>query len=145
MSKTNITLEDYSDKCCVVSGETQPLKDEIKALGGKFNGRLTNPQTDEKFAGWVFPMSKKSSIEKWLGGGAVAIPLRTAPTPAAAGFARASVPKSTGPTASAVAEIMEKVTRLEKMMTALMDSMEVEMPESEEEDEAPSVRLLSNK
>ncbi len=50
-----VTLIDYSEKSFAVIGDTKPIKDKLKNLGGKFNFRLTCG------AGWVFP---KTSLEK---------------------------------------------------------------------------------
>jgi len=50
-----IQLIDYSEKSFAVIGETKPIKDDLKRLGGSFNFRLTCG------AGWIF---KKSDLEK---------------------------------------------------------------------------------
>ena len=60
--KLPIEIVDYSLKAVAVFGETKPLKDQLSAMGGRFNGYLTNPTTGEKMAGWVFPMAKKDSL-----------------------------------------------------------------------------------
>lgn len=39
---------DYSEKAIAVTGDTKPIKDELKRLGGKFNSRLSCG------CGWVF-------------------------------------------------------------------------------------------
>lgn len=61
--KTNgIEIVDYSEKAFVVIGDTKPIKDELKAMGGRFNFRLSCG------AGWIFSKAKsydevKSFIE----------------------------------------------------------------------------------
>ena len=58
---TDIYIENYSEKSFVVLGETKPHKENIKKLGGKWNSRLRNNKM-----GWIFPISKKVSIEKYI-------------------------------------------------------------------------------
>ena len=58
---TDIYIENYSEKSFVVLGETKPHKENIKKLGGKWNSRLRNNKM-----GWIFPISKKDSIEKYI-------------------------------------------------------------------------------
>ena len=45
----------YSEKCIAVFGDTKPIKDSLKELGGKFNMNLTH--NGEKKPGWIFPTS----------------------------------------------------------------------------------------
>lgn len=52
-----IQLIDYSEKSIAVIGDTKPIKEKLKELGGKFNFRLSCG------AGWIFPKSKISEIE----------------------------------------------------------------------------------
>jgi len=58
--KNNVQIIDYSEKSFVVIGETKPLKEDLKYLGGCFNFRLTYG------AGWIFPMSKKEKVLSFL-------------------------------------------------------------------------------
>jgi hypothetical protein len=53
-------IVNYSDKAIAVFGDTKPIKDELKALGGRFNPKLTHD--DEKKAGWIFSKSKENEI-----------------------------------------------------------------------------------
>ena len=39
--KANCTMVEYSTKAVAVFGNTKPIKDELKAMGGRFNNRLT--------------------------------------------------------------------------------------------------------
>lgn len=50
-----VQIVDYSEKAVAVVGDTRPIKDKLKALGGKFNFRLTCG------AGWIF---KKTDLDK---------------------------------------------------------------------------------
>lgn len=53
----DLQIIDYSDKCIAVVGETRAIKDSLKKLGGRFNGRLTCG------AGWVFPKTKLDALK----------------------------------------------------------------------------------
>lgn len=48
----------YSDKAIAVIGDTKPVKEQLKALGGSFNFRLSCGP------GWIFPKHKREEIEK---------------------------------------------------------------------------------
>lgn len=58
---TDISIIDYSDKAIAVIGNTKPIKDQLKALGGKFNFRLTCG------VGWIFAKTKREEVEKLIG------------------------------------------------------------------------------
>ena len=53
-----VEVVDYSDRSFVLYGNTKPIKEQLKELGGRFNMylRAANGLT---FAGWVFPITKK--------------------------------------------------------------------------------------
>lgn len=56
-----LAMMDYSDKAIVVIGtKTKELKDVLKALGGKFNNRLSCG------CGWVFSKDKQESVKLML-------------------------------------------------------------------------------
>jgi len=55
-SPEGIQVVEYSPKSFAVIGDTKPLKDKLKALGGKFNFRLTCG------AGWIFPNTLKENV-----------------------------------------------------------------------------------
>jgi len=70
---TNITLTaitgdflivDYSLKALAVFGDTRPIKDQLKALDGRFNPKLTHEGT--KKAGWIFSKSKEQELRNLL-------------------------------------------------------------------------------
>lgn len=51
-----INIIDYSEKAIAVIGDTKPIKDKLKSLGGSFNPRLSCG------AGWIFPKRKLDEI-----------------------------------------------------------------------------------
>ena len=63
--KANCTMVEYSAKAVAVFGNTKPIKDELKAMGGRFNNRLTFK--GEKIAGWIFPKSKEQHLACYFG------------------------------------------------------------------------------
>lgn len=58
---------DYSEKSFMLYGNTYPLKEKIKSLGGRFNGFLRHPQTGDIVKGWIFPLHSKTQIITALG------------------------------------------------------------------------------
>ena len=57
----SIAVIKYSDKAIAVTGEgTRAIKDQLKALGGKFNFRLSCG------AGWIFPATKQEQVIEML-------------------------------------------------------------------------------
>jgi hypothetical protein len=63
MSFTDLKIEEYTGFSVVVYGETRKYKEDLKKLGGKYNGRLANG------SGWIFPKTSQSEIEKFIKGG----------------------------------------------------------------------------
>ena len=51
---------DYTSKSIVVTGETKPLKNQLKELGGRFNPNLTSGP------GWVFNVIHRDKVEALL-------------------------------------------------------------------------------
>ena len=64
-SKNGCTLVEYSEKAIAVFGETRAIKDELKAMGGKFNSRLTF--NGKKLAGWIFSKSQEQRLAYYFG------------------------------------------------------------------------------
>lgn len=63
----NLSIQTYTDKSFVLTGEDTLLyKDDIKRLGGKWNARLTNKETKERFGAWLFWSDKRSEVQQWL-------------------------------------------------------------------------------
>tara|TARA_R110000868_G_scaffold17344_1_gene76397 strand:- start:50928 stop:52073 length:1146 start_codon:yes stop_codon:yes gene_type:complete len=59
-----VEIVTYGEKAIAVFGDTKPMKDKLKALGGRFNPFLTN--NGEKMAGWVFPKDKSRELYQLL-------------------------------------------------------------------------------
>lgn len=59
----DLTVEDYSEKCIVVRGNTKGHKDALKELGGKYNPRLKNGP------GWIFPKSDEKDVYGYMSSG----------------------------------------------------------------------------
>jgi hypothetical protein len=51
----SVSIEDYSEKCILLKGETKVFKKHIMDIGGKWNGTLK---------GWVFPKTKKDIVKE---------------------------------------------------------------------------------
>jgi hypothetical protein len=64
-SKGGCTLVEYSPKAVAVFGETRAIKDELKAMGGKFNSRLT--WGGQRLAGWIFSKSQEQRLAYYFG------------------------------------------------------------------------------
>lgn len=63
--KANCTMVEYSAKAVAVFGETRAIKDELKAMGGKFNSRLTF--NGQRLAGWIFSKSQEQRLAYYFG------------------------------------------------------------------------------
>lgn len=63
--KANCTLVEYSAKAVAVFGDTKSIKDELRAMGGRFNARLTF--NGQKLAGWIFPKSQEKRLAYYFG------------------------------------------------------------------------------
>ena len=63
--KGNCTLVEYSAKTVAVFGDTKSIKDELRAMGGRFNARLTF--NGQKLAGWIFPKSQEKRLAYYFG------------------------------------------------------------------------------
>jgi hypothetical protein len=60
----NFVIVDYSEKALAVFGDTRRLKDQLKALGGRFNPKLTHE--GGKRAGWIFSKVKEQEVRNLL-------------------------------------------------------------------------------
>ena len=56
-----LRLVDYSEKALAVTGDTKPHADTLKALGGRFNAKLSCGP------GWIFSKRKEQEIREALG------------------------------------------------------------------------------
>jgi hypothetical protein len=57
-------IVDYSEKALAVFGDIKPVKDELKALGGRFNPKLNHEGT--KRAGWIFSKAREQEVRNLL-------------------------------------------------------------------------------
>jgi hypothetical protein len=57
-------IVNYSEKALAVFGDTRPVKDQLKALGGRFNPKLTH--NEKKQAGWIFSKAKEQQVRSLL-------------------------------------------------------------------------------
>lgn len=64
MEGTGLEIVEYSEKALAVFGDTRPMKDRLRELGGRFNAHLS--RNGAKVAGWVFPKSKREELETAL-------------------------------------------------------------------------------
>jgi hypothetical protein len=60
-TRLGIEIEPYG-KGIVVRGNTKPFKVKLQEIGGKWNKKLTNKETGEKFGGWIFSGSKRGEV-----------------------------------------------------------------------------------
>lgn len=55
-----VQIIDYSARAIAVIGDTKPIKDKLKAMGGRFNFRLSCG------AGWIFPKTRLEEVQREL-------------------------------------------------------------------------------
>lgn len=63
--KDGCTMVEYSAKAVAVFGDTKSIKDELRAMGGRFNSRLTF--NGKKLAGWIFSKSQEQRLACYFG------------------------------------------------------------------------------
>lgn len=61
----DLQIIDYSEKAIAVVGDTKAIKDQLKLLGGKFNGKLSCG------AGWIFPKKSLQKVQELIDGGVI--------------------------------------------------------------------------
>ena len=59
-NSTGVRLEQYTEKSIAVFGNTQPIKEKLKELGGKFNSNLRGQP------GWIFTLSSRPRVEEYI-------------------------------------------------------------------------------
>jgi len=64
-NNSGCTMIEYSPKAVAVFGDTKAIKDKLKAMGGRFNSRLT--YKGKKTAGWIFSKSKENQLATYFG------------------------------------------------------------------------------
>lgn len=57
MSFNDLIIKEYTDRSVAVQGDTHKYKEDLKKLGGKYNGNLKNGP------GWIFPKSKLNELK----------------------------------------------------------------------------------
>jgi hypothetical protein len=60
----NFVIVNYSEKALAVFGDTRQVKDQLKALGGRFNPKLMH--NEKKQAGWIFSKVKENYLRDLL-------------------------------------------------------------------------------
>ena len=60
--KPNVSIVQYSEKSFVVKGDTRPIKEDLKKLGGIWFKKET---------GWLFSNKKREAVEKYINEGTV--------------------------------------------------------------------------
>lgn len=63
-AKLKLSLIQYSDKCIAVFGDTKTIKNELKALKGRFNPSLHPFGTESSVPGWIFPLKAQEEVQK---------------------------------------------------------------------------------
>ena len=62
-----IRIVDYSERSFAVVGDTKPMKDAMKKMGGTFNRRLKCGE------GWIFSIAKREAVEKFIASGTLTL------------------------------------------------------------------------
>lgn len=95
-NKPQVEIIAYSDKAIAVIGDTTPIKDQLKKLGGKFNPRLSCG------AGWIFSNKCIDKVNALIGGSA-------------------SVTTSTSSTTSSIEEYIDHIKKIYPTDKTLLD------------------------
>lgn len=64
INKLGLQYIDYNEKSFAIIGDTKPIKEELKSLKGRFNGRLT--VDGERVPGWIFAKRNAEPVKKSL-------------------------------------------------------------------------------
>lgn len=59
-----LEVVDYSEKAIAVFGDTKPIKEQLKELGGRFNPSLN--YQGEKRAGWIFSKKQAAKVRELI-------------------------------------------------------------------------------
>lgn len=65
-AKPRYTLMQYSEKCVALFGDTKPIKDELRKIGGRYNPNLHPFGQDTSIPGWVFPNKCRDDVEQLI-------------------------------------------------------------------------------
>ena len=108
-TQSSVYIKEYSAKSFVVRGDTQPHKESLKNLGGKWGNNFTDKETGEKFGAWLFWTAKKPELEKWINDGMITTE-------------KSYSPKKEQTTTSS--DITERINRVESMLIDIVEVME---------------------
>lgn len=141
----SIYIEEYSTKSFVVRGETRDYKESLKALGGKWNSRLTDKETGDKFGAWLFWSDKRIDIDDWFNKGCQEME-NTQTSNSGSGVGK-ELPvlssSSSNITALTIRRMEAKIDRLSKMLEAICSLHDIIIEPVVEETEKSDSRLIS--
>lgn len=60
--KPRYTMLQYSEKCLALFGDTKPIKEELKKIGGRYNPNLHPFAKDQSVPGWIFANKAKDDL-----------------------------------------------------------------------------------
>ena len=63
---SSLYVSNYSSKVVALFGETEPIKEHLLEIGGKFNHALLDPKTQQRVSGWIFDIGKKDLVVSHL-------------------------------------------------------------------------------
>lgn len=63
VEKPRYTMLQYSEKCLALFGDTKPIKEELKKIGGRYNPNLHPFTKDQSVPGWIFANKAKADLE----------------------------------------------------------------------------------
>jgi hypothetical protein len=110
-TESSVYIQEYTAKSFVVRGDTQPHKESLKNLGGKWGNNFTDKETGEKFGAWVFWTAKKPELEKWINDGMVITE-------------KSYSPKKEKVLSNTTNDITERIIRVESMIIDIVEVME---------------------
>lgn len=64
--KLSITVVAYSERSFAVFGDTKPIRDRLKAVGGRFNALLYPKGATTPKPGWIFSNKARADVDKLL-------------------------------------------------------------------------------
>ena len=144
----SIEIVSYTEKSCVVRGDTKPHKDSLKNMGGKWNSNLTDKETSDKFGGWIFPMSRRPRLEKWESDDYPEVEEYENTRSSGKKSPVVKSNKTGAPKEGSESEVVtlrKRVDILEKQVAQLLLQAEEEEEEDEEEAVVPLLRTMSRK
>lgn len=60
------TIVDYTPRAFLVTGDTKPIKEQLKGLGGRFNMFEIHKGTRQYSPAWVYPKTRLAIVEQFL-------------------------------------------------------------------------------